>query len=285
MGLRGWSKKEKGILTLIYEYMENGSLDKRIFQQYPERIMLNWEERVRVLKEVSQGILHLHEGWEAKVVHRDIKASNVLLDKNMKARLGDFGLARMMLNHTHTDTGGPDLSKSNTTRVVGTIGYMAPELMRTGRATVQADVYGFGVLVLEVVCGREPIMAEKQPGLVDWVWRLMQRGELVSALDERIKGRGGYREEEVERVLQIGLLCAHPEARRRLVMRQVVKAFEGREGGDGEEGMEVSLLSSALLSDRYSHPPHPTFDDIQMGLLSSTSLPVAPESDIIHTGW
>ncbi|WJZ99229.1 hypothetical protein VitviT2T_017694 [Vitis vinifera] len=274
VGLRGWCKKEKGDLILVYDYMENGSLEKRIFHQYPESMMLSWEERARVLKDVGHGILYLHEGWEATVLHRDIKASNVLLDKDMNARLGDFGLARM---HHHGDL-------ANTTRVVGTLGYMAPEVIRTGRATVQTDVFGFGVLVLEVVCGREPIQHNK-PGLVDWVWRLMERGELVLALDERLKARGEYREEEVERVLQIGLLCAHPDPRRRLMMRQVVKALEGRsEGSEPEEGMDVSLLHSAEWSKRNSYSDgggHPTFDEIQKSLLCSTSLSV---SDIILEG-
>ncbi|PQP93837.1 putative L-type lectin-domain containing receptor kinase VII.2 [Prunus yedoensis var. nudiflora] len=127
VGLRGWCKKEKGSLILVYDYMENGSLDKRLF----ESNMLSWEERIKVLKDVASGILYLHEGWESKVLHRDIKASNVLLDKDMNARLGDFGLARM---HQHGEM-------TATTQVVGTAGYIAPEVVRTGRASPQVDVF------------------------------------------------------------------------------------------------------------------------------------------------
>ncbi|CAK7322463.1 unnamed protein product [Dovyalis caffra] len=160
VAIRGWCKAEKGGLILVYEYMQNGSLDKRIFE-CDENSMLSWEERIKVLKDVASGILYLHDGWETKVLHRDIKASNVLLDKNMNARLGDFGLARM---HHHGQL-------ASTTRVVGTAGYMAPELVHSGRASTQTDVFSFGVLVLEVACGRRPI-EEGKPGLVDFFWRL-----------------------------------------------------------------------------------------------------------------
>ncbi|KAL6141284.1 hypothetical protein ACLB2K_059574 [Fragaria x ananassa] len=180
-------------------------------------MMLTWEERIKVLKDVACGILYLHEGWEAKIMHRDIKASNVLLDKDMTARLGDFGLARV--HH-------PGELSGTTTQVVGTVGYMAPELVRTGRTSAEIDVFGFGILVLEVVCGRRPVEAGK-PGLVDWIWTLMERGELIHGLDERLKSNSGYNIDEVERFLRLGLLCAYPEPRGRPTMRQVMKVLEG----------------------------------------------------------
>lgn len=122
VGLRGWCKKEKGNLILVYDFMSNGSLDKWIFE-CEEGMMLTWEERIQVLKNVATGILYLHEGWEVKVLHRDIQANNVLLHKDMNARLGDFGLARM---HDHQ---GQVVS---TTRVIGTLGYIAPEVIQRG---------------------------------------------------------------------------------------------------------------------------------------------------------
>ncbi|KAG4926213.1 hypothetical protein JHK87_051753 [Glycine soja] len=122
VGLRGWCKKEKGNLILVYDFMRNGSLDKWIFE-CEEGMMLTWEERIQVLKNVATGILYLHEGWEVKVLHRDIQANNVLLHKDMNARLGDFGLARM---HDHQ---GQVVS---TTRVIGTLGYIAPEVIQRG---------------------------------------------------------------------------------------------------------------------------------------------------------
>ena len=186
VGLRGWCKREKGSFMLVYDYMENGSLDKWVFE-CDESKMLSYEDRIRILKDVASAVLYLHEGWEAKVLHRDIKASNVLLDKDMNGRLGDFGLARM---HDHGQV-------PNTTRVVGTVGYLAPEVIRSGRASAQTDVFGFGVLILEVMCGRRPI-EEGKPPLEEWAWQFMVQGQLLNALDEILRARGGFDEGKIE---------------------------------------------------------------------------------------
>lgn len=273
VGLRGWCKKEKGTFILLYDYMENGSLDKRIFDcDEKKNTMLNCEERIRILKDVASALFYLHEGWEVKVLHRDIKASNVLLDKDMNARLGDFGLARM---HYHGEAAA-------TTRVVGTVGYLAPELMRNGRASTQTDVFSYGVLILEVICGRRPI-DEGKPPLVEWVWELMKRGDLMNAFDERLRRDkdGGFDEEQVEKVMQLGLLCAHPDPNARPTMRQVVKFFQGRseidEPAEENENMETYLLAKMKVPDVWSSysqsygSHHPTFDEIKEGLSSSMS--------------
>ncbi|KAK7404993.1 hypothetical protein VNO78_06103 [Psophocarpus tetragonolobus] len=245
--LKGWSKKEKGSLILIYDYMDNGSLDKRIFD-CDERAIFGWEERIKVLKDVAHGILYLHEGWEVKVLHRDIKSSNVLLDKDMNARLGDFGLARM---HHHEQI-------AHTSQVIGTVGFMAPELIHTGRASTQTDVFSFGVLVLEVVCGRRPT-EETKPALVTWLWKLKEKGEECSALDERLKGRSECKIDEVKRVLHLGLLCTHPDPLVRPSMRQVVKVLEG-------ENLDANLLdrinSAAGYVGSFGNSIHPTIEDI-----------------------
>lgn len=264
VGLRGWCQRDKGSLILVYDYMENGSLDKRIFE-CEESKMLSWEERVRVLKDVACGLLYLHEEWESRVLHRDIKASNVLLDKDMNARLADFGLARV---HQHGEM-------ASTTRVIGTAGYMSPEVVRTGRASTQTDVFSYGILVLEVVSGRRPI-EEGKPSLIDWVWRLTEREELVCALDDRLKGRGGYSKEEVERMLQLGLLCAYPDPRARPTMRQVVNLLgEGSKGSElGGEGMEMALHNNTSTSTlwRVGGGGHPTFEEIRKSLSCFASL-------------
>ncbi|KAF9590016.1 hypothetical protein IFM89_030166 [Coptis chinensis] len=278
VGFRGWCKRERGSLILIYDYMENGSLDKRVFE-CDESVMLSWKDRVRVLKNVAEGVLYLHEGWESRVLHRDIKASNVLLDRDMSGRLGDFGLARM---HGHG-------LAAATTRVVGTAGYIAPEVVRSGRASALTDVFGFGVLILEVVCGRRPIEDGKPP-LVDWIWGLMEKGELVNALDENLKPKGGFNSDEVERVLRLGLLCAYPDPRTRPMMRQVLKVLDGTPSTDESEGegMEVGLLekmkSSTMWSTyrRGSHQrAHPTFEQIGQSISSSISSMSLSEPDII----
>lgn len=275
VALRGWCKKDKGNFMLVYDYMENGSLDKRIFQ-CDETNMLSYEDRIRILKDVASGVLYLHEGWEKKVLHRDIKASNVLLDKDMNGRLGDFGLARM---HSHEQV-------ASTTRVVGTVGYLAPEVISTGRASTQTDVFGFGVLMLEVMCGKRPIEDGKKP-LVETVWELMIKGQLADALDERLSGKDDFNVEEVERVLHLGLLCAYPDPSARPTMRQVVKVLEGKNesagGGESEadESMDAYLLEKMDMNDLWSNYSqsfgyglgrHPTFDEIKQYNSSSMSL-------------
>ncbi|WVZ04371.1 hypothetical protein V8G54_025177 [Vigna mungo] len=249
VALRGWCKKEKGSLILIYDYMENGSLDKRIFDG-DENTVFGWEERVKVLKDVAHGILYLHDGWEVKVLHRDIKSSNVLLDKDMNARLGDFGLATM---HHHEQIG-------HTSQVIGTVGFMAPELVHKGRASTQSDVFSFGVLVLEVVCGRRP-NEENKPTLVVWLMGLMEKGEECCGLDERLKGRSECecKIDEVKRVIHLGLLCTHPDPQVRPSMRQVVKVLEGE---DLDGSLVEKINSAAQYVGSFGNRTHPTIQDI-----------------------
>ncbi|KAK9051702.1 hypothetical protein SSX86_028330 [Deinandra increscens subsp. villosa] len=283
VGLRGWCKKEKGSLILVYDYMENGSLDKMLFDCKDDNKFLNINDRMKILKDVANGIFYLHEGWEAKVLHRDIKSSNVLLDKEMSAKLGDFGLARM---HQHGQV-------ATTTRVVGTAGYLAPEVIRTGRASTQTDVFSFGILILEVLCGKRPIKEGNIP-LVNWVTELMQKDKLFDAIDERLIDKNGLEREEVEMVLYMGLLCAHPDAKIRPTMRQVVKTLEGKNknevdvGEDGGEDMEVYLLERMKSQNLWStyaqmlnsgSASHPTFGDIRIGISSSIS---TSSSDIVE---
>ncbi|GJN24175.1 hypothetical protein PR202_gb11911 [Eleusine coracana subsp. coracana] len=139
--LHGYCRR-KCELLLVYDYMANGSLDKYLHCE-EDKPTLDWARRFQIIKDVASGLLYLHERGEKVVVHRDIKASNVLLDSEMNGHLGDFGLARL---YDH----GRD---PETTQVVGTMGYLAPELARTSKATHLTDVYAFGIFILEVTCG------------------------------------------------------------------------------------------------------------------------------------
>uniref|UniRef100_A0A2K1ZZ93 non-specific serine/threonine protein kinase n=1 Tax=Populus trichocarpa TaxID=3694 RepID=A0A2K1ZZ93_POPTR len=150
--------RRRGELLLVYDYMPNGSLDKYLYDQ--PTVALNWSQRFRVINGVASGLFYLHEEWEQVVIHRDVKASNVLLDRELNGRLGDFGLARLYDHGTDPQT----------THVVGTLGYLAPEHARTGKATTSTDVFAFGAFLLEVASGRRPIQPTEDIILVDWVF-------------------------------------------------------------------------------------------------------------------
>ncbi|KAK3406965.1 hypothetical protein EUGRSUZ_K03097 [Eucalyptus grandis] len=205
----------KGELLLVYDYMPNGSLDKYLYNQ-PNKI-LNWSQRFRVIKGVAYGLSYLHEGWEQVVIHRDIKASNILLDSELNGRLGDFGLAKLYDHGTNPQT----------THLVGTLGYLAPENTRTARATTRTDVFAFGAFLLEVACGRRPIEAREEEDviLVDWVFSCWDKGNILEARDPNLGV--DFVAKEVELVLQLGLLCSQSEPTARPSMRQIVQYLEG----------------------------------------------------------
>ncbi|CAL5030851.1 unnamed protein product [Urochloa decumbens] len=208
--------RRKGELLLVYDYMPNGSLDKYLYDR--SKVALSWGQRFRVIKGVASGLLYLHEDWEQVVVHRDIKASNVLLDKDMNARLGDFGLARLYDHGTDP----------HTTHVVGTMGYMAPELGHTGKASKASDVFAFGAFMLEVACGRKPVVQDARDNrlvLVDWVLERWRAGAVTDTVDPRLEG--DFAESEASLVLRLGLLCSHPLPGARPGMRQVVQYLDG----------------------------------------------------------
>ncbi|XP_015874029.3 L-type lectin-domain containing receptor kinase SIT2-like [Ziziphus jujuba] len=208
--------RRKGELLLVYDYMPNGSLDKFLFSN--EKPNLNWSERFRILRGVASALLYLHEEWDQVILHRDIKASNVLLDADLNGRLGDFGLARLYDHGTNPQT----------THVVGTLGYLAPELTKTGKATTSTDVFAFGAFLLEVACGRRPIDLKGQHEeliLVDWVMELWRRGAILDASDPKLEG--DILAEEMELVLKLGLLCSHSMPEMRPNMRQVVQYLDG----------------------------------------------------------
>ncbi|KAG8052013.1 hypothetical protein GUJ93_ZPchr0001g32055 [Zizania palustris] len=212
--------RRKGELLLVYDYMSNGSLDKHL---YSDKQILGWGQRFQIIKGIASALLYLHEEWEKVIIHRDIKTSNVLLDSEMNSRLGDFGLARLY------DRG----EDPQTTHVVGTIGYLAPELGRSSKATPLTDIFAFGIFILEVTCGRRPIVQAPQGGedqrnpvlLVDWVLEHWHDGSITDTVDAKL--HGNYNIDEVCLVLKLGLLCAHPLSNARPTIRQVIKYLNG----------------------------------------------------------
>ncbi|PAN14604.1 hypothetical protein PAHAL_2G423100 [Panicum hallii] len=212
--LLGYCRRQ-GELLLVYDFMENGSLDKYLHD--PQMPTLSWHERYKIIKGVAASLLYLHEDWEQVVIHRDIKASNVLLDHEMNGRVGDFGLARLYDHGTDP----------RTTHVVGTMGYLAPELVRTGKATPLTDVFSFGMFLLEVACGRRPIDRDDHNSrvvLVDRVIEHHRNGSILDAVDPRLVGK--FETKEAALVLKLGLMCAHPLPNLRPTMRRVVQYLD-----------------------------------------------------------
>ncbi|KAJ9153946.1 hypothetical protein P3X46_027332 [Hevea brasiliensis] len=237
--LQGWCV-EKDELLLVYEFMPYGSLDKIIYQEPENGPFLTWSHRQNVAIGLASALTYLHQECEQQVIHRDIKTSNVMLDGNFNARLGDFGLARLM-----------DHDKSPvSTLTAGTMGYLAPEYLHYGKATERTDVFSYGVVMLEVACGRRPIEREsesqKMVNLVDWVWALHGQGKIIEAADKRLNGE--FKEEEMRRLLLVGLSCANPDSMERPTMRRVLQILNGEAEPMIVPKVKPTLTFSAGLS-------------------------------------
>ncbi|XP_031494072.1 L-type lectin-domain containing receptor kinase IX.1-like [Nymphaea colorata] len=211
--LIGWCH-ERGEFLLVYEYMEGGSLDSHLFNSKTCPV-LPWAQRMKVVLGLGSAVLYLHEEWEKCVVHRDIKLSNVMVDSDFNARLGDFGLARLA-NHGFA---------ARTTMIAGTMGYLAPECAFTGKFSTRSDVYSFGVVLLEIATGRKAtsLIGEEEACLVEWTWEFYGLGSLMEAVDERLKSE--FDEQEMERTMVVGLWCVHPDPERRPTIREAIKAL------------------------------------------------------------
>ncbi|XP_059671075.1 cold-responsive protein kinase 1-like [Cornus florida] len=199
---------------LVYEYLENNSLDSALLGT-KRTIKLDWERRSAICMGTARGLAYLHEELVPHIVHRDIKASNILLDKDFTPKIGDFGLAKLF----------PDTITHITTRIAGTTGYLAPEYVLGGQLTLKADVYSFGVLVFEVVSGRSSAKANwggMQKFLLEWAWQLYEEGKLLELVDPELEE---FPEEKVIKYMKIALFCTQATASRRPMMSQVVDMF------------------------------------------------------------
>jgi hypothetical protein len=256
--------RRKGELLLVYGYMPNGSLDKYLHYE-GDKPVLNWDYRFQIIKGVASGLLYLHEKWEKVVIHRDVKASNVLLDKEMNGRLGDFGLSRLYDHGTDPQT----------THMVGTMGYMAPELVRTGKASPPTDVFAFGTFLLEVTCGQRPIREDTQGDqflLVDWVLEHWHGGTLLETVDPRLQG--DYNVDEASLVLKLGLLCSHPDNNARPSTQQVMEYLDGDKPLPELVSTHLSFNVMALLKNKGFDPhimAYPPSSVVSIGTISDLS--------------
>lgn len=196
---------------LVYEFMSNNGLHKHLFGQITNS--LNWENRLDIIVGTARGLSYLHEDSNERIIHRDIKCANILLDDRFHPKIGDFGMAKFF----------PEGETHVSTRIAGTIGYTAPEYAFYGQLTEKADVYSYGVVVLEIMSGRKSLditLPDAMHILLKWAWNKYQQGNALDIVDPKLEGQ--YPRERALRVITIALLCTQGSSGQRPAMSQVV---------------------------------------------------------------
>ncbi|XP_066338427.1 L-type lectin-domain containing receptor kinase IX.1-like [Miscanthus floridulus] len=220
--LLGWCDSRNGLM-LVYELVAKGSLDRHL---YSRDTFLTWPERYEIVLGLGSALRYLHKEWEQCIVHGDIKPSNIMLDESHGTKLGDFGLARLVDHGAGWQT---------TKAVLGTAGYIDPEFVNTRRPSTYSDVYSFGIVLLEIICNRPPVVMPKEAGeeqqpfvLLKWVWGLYGQNATLDAADERLRG-DELDELCMERVLVVGLWCAHPDPSERPSIEQAMHVLQSED--------------------------------------------------------
>ncbi|PWA93560.1 hypothetical protein CTI12_AA020570 [Artemisia annua] len=269
--LRGWCVHDDQLL-LVYEYMPNRSLDRVLFRK--AGTVLGWDQRAKIVKGLAGALFYLHEQLEAQIIHRDVKTSNVMLDSRLNARLGDFGLARLLEHELNYQIRVPSVKRrtfkvADTTRIGGTIGYLSPEsFMKGGVATAKSDVFSFGIVLLEIASGRKAVdltFPDEKIVLLDWIRDLADEKLTSKAIDHRLKD-GSYKVNEIEHMIHLGLLCTVHEPRARPNMIWI-----------------LDMLSCGCnnLPDLPSFKAHPRYVSISLPVSSTDeSLYVTAEDDV-----
>ncbi|KAK7330399.1 hypothetical protein VNO77_24593 [Canavalia gladiata] len=215
VNLRGYCRLPSSRL-LIYDYLALGSLDDLLHDENSEQQPLNWSDRLKIALGSARGLAYLHHECCPKIVHRDIKSSNILLDENMEPRISDFGLAKLLV----------DEEAHVTTVVAGTFGYLAPEYLQSGRATEKSDVYSFGVLLLELVTGKrptDPSFVKRGLNVVGWMNTLLRENRLEDVVDKRCTDADAG---TLEVILDLAARCTDGNAEDRPSMNQVLQLLE-----------------------------------------------------------
>ncbi|KAK8921794.1 putative LRR receptor-like serine/threonine-protein kinase [Platanthera zijinensis] len=222
---------------LVYNYLENNSLAQTLFGANRSNLQFSWRTRCKICIGVARGLAFLHEEVEPHIVHRDIKASNILLDKDLNPKIADFGLAKLLPpNATHVST-----------RVAGTAGYLAPEYAIRGQVTRKSDIYSFGVLLLEIVSGRcntNTRLPYEEQFLLDRTWTLYEQGKIEEIIDATLSD--DLDTKEASRFLKVGLLCTQDTAKIRPSMPTVVKMLTGMKDVESMKITKPGLISDLM---------------------------------------
>eukprot|EP00268_Persea_americana_P047376 TRINITY_DN4932_c0_g1_i5.p1 TRINITY_DN4932_c0_g1~~TRINITY_DN4932_c0_g1_i5.p1 ORF type:complete len:277 (-),score=71.32 TRINITY_DN4932_c0_g1_i5:289-1119(-) len=233
---------------LVYPYMANGSVASCLRERPPGDPPLDWPTRKRIALGSARGLSYLHDHCDPKIIHRDVKAANILLDEEFEAVVGDFGLAKLMdYKDTHV-----------TTAVRGTIGHIAPEYLSTGKSSEKTDVFGYGIMLLELITGQRAfdlarLANDDDVMLLDWVKGLLKEKKLEMLVDPDLQNN--YVEAEVEQLIQVALLCTQGSPMDRPKMSEVVRMLEGdglAERWDEWQKVEVVRQEVELLPNRNS---------------------------------
>lgn len=217
LSLRGYCAEGKERL-IVYDYMQNSSLHAHLHGRYHRPSLLDWPKRMNIAIGSAEGLEYLHHHANPHIIHRDVKSSNILLDSDFQAQVADFGFAKLI----------PDGATHVTTRVKGTLGYLAPEYAMWGKASESCDLYSFGIVLLELVSGKKPT-ENMVPGarctLADWAVRLVSEGRYDEIVDPKMHGK--YNIEELKRVVHAAVVCSHTSPGQRPTMHEVVGFLKG----------------------------------------------------------
>ncbi|XP_076882525.1 PTI1-like tyrosine-protein kinase At3g15890 [Bidens hawaiensis] len=252
LSLRGYCAEGQERL-IVYDYMPNLSLLSHLHGQHSAECLLDWNKRMNIAIGSAEGILYLHHHATPHIIHRDIKASNVLLDAEFNAQVADFGFAKLI----------PDGVTHVTTRVKGTLGYLAPEYAMLGKASESCDVYSFGILLLELASGKKPIeklSSATRRSITEWALPLACQRKFSEIADPKLKGE--YDVEEMKRAVLVGLVCARNQPEKRPTILEVVELLKGESKekvvglendemfcGDYNDGVSVADDSSDFVSE------------------------------------